>query len=207
MAVISRRGFVGALASTSTLGIVHLPSWVEANDRYARAGPTRQWVTVLGMPADTPAQRAMQGLSEDVLRRVSAAIGTHRYRTCCHHKLGMRDGGVVLAHQLHTWYRFDATCVADEVPTPFDLEHFQNWTSHWSEGQILQGFVEDVHPPTPLDVRGLRAGRLVGMPYLPDGLYWSAHLIDEPTGLVMRVLAEYDISTDDLLIRWDILYG
>lgn len=95
---------------------------------------------------------------------------------------------------------------------PFDWERFRDQTEVWGQGKYLcvGGWMPSLH--------NLQAKRpsmrdtwaqvtRVGHPALPRGLRLSEYRFDEPTGLVMRALADYSLAGDATTIRWDIIVG
>ena len=104
---------------------------------------------------------------------------------------------------------------ATNYPPYFDLARFRIVTDHWTRGPQIESYYHNSDPsgfrPTHIksmfgEVYGADVA-VVGMPCLPSGMVWSAHYIDEETGIVMRALCVYEAESDDYVMRWDIITG
>lgn len=192
----SSAGGVGTLAAMAVVPAYGFP---------AAPAAMPSTVHVLGAEPTDGAQRLIKAMSDDVFeqlrQRFRAAYRTKTLKVTAYQYVG--DGPI--RESWHAAVRVDL-CYAGERPPEFPLETFRRETACWTHGyQLLFGSTDpkDATPVTQMfdDVAA------VGMPMLPQGVMWTAHYLDEDTGLFMRAVADFDIVTNDAKARWDVLVG
>lgn len=193
---LTRRNVLGAVAAGVAAGLP-LPRWplgehlIEREKRGARLMGDPTPVGQLGV--------VLRGLSDDVFDRAQqATTGQQFYVTDCV-RVGSAQDGYAMAAQECTGFKLDPKYLSPEPPV-FDLEVFRLQTDRWSRVRL------DVGHGEPLQSLMARS-RAVGRPYLPHGTLWATHYLSERSGLVMRAVAIFDIVTDFIVVRWDVLHG
>ena len=153
-------------------------------------------VHVLGPKPTDDTQRLVRVLSDDVFDRLRRAC-PRLVRLTTAEKMGEAVDWVGVK-QANTSYTLNSM----EVENPLDLERFRLCTDCWVVGLVISP-----GPGWANAAELFKDARLVGLPWLPEGMVWRAHYLDETTGWAMRALAAYDLTLDQLVMRWDVLYG
>lgn len=155
-------------------------------------------ITHLGTPIASALDRFIDQLSRNKLWRTAEEAGR---QWTVRDVAGPGDRGLDI--QLARGYRIQSQYLTD-LGEYFELGHFEFETNGWVRGATLMyGRMDDgAHP-----ARVYGAYRQCGMLHLPQGLPFAAHYIHEPSGLVMRAVADEDLAYDTLTIRWDLLLG
>lgn len=207
---VTRRGFLqstagaaGALAASVSSGRT---VWTE---ELVPSESQRSTVHILGPAALRPLQKLVRRLSDDVFDRVCQVF---EGRTC--QLVDVARAGAVgpwgqTFSQMHTAVQV-SNMFAQDNPPPFDLKNFRFATNAWIMGQaLLIGWrTGGLASASEDNRRDTFAGiTVMGIPYLPTGMEWAAHYVDEQTGVFMRVVATYDINVDEVVVRWDVICG
>lgn len=202
---MNRRAFLGgAAASPLALVVAAAPS----NFGWPVAAPLPSLPAsahVLGPEPTDSTQRLVRMMSDDVftqlVTRFRRAYPAKALRVVEGQYLGDRG----LAVMWHAAVEVDGSYAGDRPPE-FPLTDFRARTASWCQGPMLCFGSPSPEHATPITT--MFDGRTrVGMGILPAGLLWAAHYLDEDTGLAMRAVAQFQIQTDRIAARWDVLCG
>jgi hypothetical protein len=165
---------------------------------------------VLGPAPETPIQRVMMALSENVFGRLRQHAPVLRVCDKLDKVGSVTERGVCLDTQMNAWVALEGR-MASEHPPEWDYEDFVAQTDHWEVGQAI-AMREDQWTPRepagpPNAAELLKGKRAVGMLFLPQGVEWRGNYIDEMTGLTMRAVGNYMPWIDGFALRWDVLCG
>lgn len=155
-------------------------------------------VHVLGMPVVDASQRFVKMMSDDVFERTLSALRGRSFQLTN----GERVGEYSINAMWNNSIKVDSI-YACEHPDRFDIEEFRRETNGWMLGCTM---CPGGGGTPAAEAFGPRITQ-VGLPFLPVGLLWAAHYIDEGTGFAMRAVAQHEIYFDRLLARWDVLCG
>lgn len=200
----STAGAAGALAATAA---GTRPTWQEEFKASTLQSST---VRVLGPEPTTPIQKLVRSLSDDVFERLCQTFKGRSCQLFEHQRLGiMGPRGKVLNLQAHTAIGLSSEFTSEDPPW-FDISSFRLATNCWMKGPAL--LINWVNGRQLVDLKDNRedvfAGiTFMGMPYFPTGVEWAAHYVDERTGVFMRALGCYDLNTDQVIGRWDVICG
>lgn len=215
---VSRRGFLqttAGLAGGLASGV--RPTWADPELPPSTAQPST--IRVLGMRPEQRYEKMAHNLSDDVFQRVCQAI-TRPCRLLDATRIGEinvrhsgSDGVDILRHKATTAVRVGTPYMTNNPPV-FDLAAFRRATNHWDDGLML---LRDKMWTAGADTEAMigpdniaetfGAAQLMGQPFLPHGVDWRAHYVDERTGAFMRVVLSYEIGLDEFVVRWDVVYG
>lgn len=175
-------------------------------------------IHVLGQSLAHADQRLAKGLSDDVFARLVSAFRAEwparSLRVVMVDRIGEAVVEGVIRDQWASSVKMRASFATDSPPY-FNMERFRAVTDHWTCGPQIEPYYHDSDPSgfqrTHIkSIFGEVYGAdvvVVGMPRIPSGLVWSAHYIDEETGIVMRAICAYEWECDDYLMRWDVVTG
>lgn len=155
-------------------------------------------VHVLGEVPTDRAARLVKMLSDDVFERLCRNLRNRNFRVTTGERIGEDD----LAEQWNTGRRVSLDYASDTPPV-FPVAQFRESTDRWVRGHVMSTDVK-LGAPTHEAFSGMH---VMGMAFLPLGLLWCAHYVDESTGTVMRAVSQFDVVMGDLTVRWDVLCG
>lgn len=187
------------------------------SDAFGRAAHQPATVHVLGgTQPTTETTRVIRQLSDDVFERLRRVFVGRTVRVTQAQRVGDIQDGVMMTQQWNTGALMPLH-VLDITPAHVAL--FRRRTDWWWNSPLcraLETHLElgvnwlDLPPPAPgatLAAHAFAGTAHVGQLFLPAGGLWTAHYLDEASGVLMRVVAMYDINTDQALLRYDVLCG
>lgn len=207
---MNRRDFLkgSGLATAAVFAPAVTLGW--AIDKQPRLEPS---IHVFGESPTWRGAQAVKLASDDVFARLCQDLRGQSYRVTQGERVGaaiftddVRHGVFHLTEQWNHGYIIESEYIVEHPPV-FDVERFRRETNRWIRGTQLAMAGDEAHVPWVSAIEAFGGKRCVGMPFLPIGLVWAAHYLDEATGMVMRAVSQYDIVHAHVAVRWDVLCG